>query len=925
MTRRFAEHLAAHGDDIAVLTDDRELTYRQLCDEVAGVAAEFGSRRRLVMIETRNDLATLVAYLGALVGDHVVLPLPADHDHSAIVGIYEPDVVVTDGVIEHRHDPSRELHPDLSLLLSTSGSTGSPKLVRLTHDNLHTNATAIARYLDIRQSDRAATTLPMSYCYGLSVIHSHLLTGAGIILTDDSVVDDHFWESFQRHRGTTFAGVPHTFDLLDRIGFEDMSLPSLRNVTQAGGRLAPEQVRRFATLGQSRGWQLFVMYGATEATARMAYLPPELAVEFPTCIGRPIAGGSFTIKPVDGVADGTGELVYHGPNVMMGYANGPADLALGTTVDVLRTGDIGKQHANGLYEVVGRRNRFAKMYGLRIDLQRVEDSLRADGVTAICTDGDGVLLIAAAARPDGCDVQRAAAAAAGLPPTAIRVVDVAEIPVLANGKPDYRGVRELARRPEPEAPEALDLRSLFADVLQVNVSDVDLDRSFVDLGGNSLSYVSMSVRLERALGHLPTDWQRLPVRDLQATIRPHRRRWWGATLETSVALRASAIVLVVGSHAELWTLWGGAHILLGIAGYNFGRFCLTPVPRVDRVRHLRNTVAWIAVPSLLWIVFALLVTDDYAATNLLLANKFLGPSDSMTAGRLWFVEVIVWILVGLVIVCWMPVADLLERRWPFGFAVAFLAIGLALRYDALGFGVGQEAWFTMLAFWFFAVGWAAAKASHAWQRLAVTVALAVSIFGYFGNPDREILVFAGLALLIWLPAIRCPAAFTVTTGLVAEASLYVYLTHFQVYPLFGEHKALGVLASVAVGVVLTQLMTLLRRQIRDRMPLLSRFGAAPRVRSSPIAPRVRSSPIAPRVRSSPIAPRVRSSPIAPRVRGRRLFPLRNEPLLSQGGSDGAVGADQAGGDQPPATSRRRRSGLQEVPFVGTDGAVKPDR
>ena len=879
MTHRFADHLAAHGDDLAVVTDDRELTYRQLCDEVAGVAAEFGTRRRLVMIETRNDLATLVSYLGATVGDHVVLPLPAGHDHSAIVDIYEPDVVVTGGVIEHRRAPSRELHPDLAMLLSTSGSTGSPKLVRLTHENLHANAAAIARYLGIEKTDRAATTLPMSYCYGLSVIHSHLLTGAGIILTDVSVVDDHFWESFRRHRGTTFAGVPHTFDLLDRIDFADMSLPSLRYVTQAGGRLAPEQVRRYAALGQSRGWQLFVMYGATEATARMAYLPPELATEYPTCIGRPIPGGSFTVEPFDGVADGTGELVYHGANVMMGYADAPADLALGKTVEQLRTGDIGRRHANGLYEVVGRRSRFAKMYGLRIDLQRVEESLRADGVTAICADGDGLLLIAAARRPDGCDVQRVAAAAAGLPPAAVRVIDVAEIPLLTTGKPDYVGVRELARQREPKAAKpskTLDLRNLFADVLQMDVADVDLDRSFVDLGGNSLSYVSMSVRLERALGHLPTDWQRLPVRELQATIRPNRR-WWGATLETSVALRAAAIVLVVGSHAELWTLWGGAHVLLGIAGYNFGRFCLTPVPRVDRVRHLRNTIAWIAVPSLLWIVFALLVTDDYTATNLLLANKFLGPSDSMTAGRLWFVEVIVWILVGLVMVCWLPLGHLLERRWPFGFAVAFLALGLALRYDVLGLGLGDDAWFTMLAFWFFAVGWAAAKASHAWQRLAVTLALAVSVFGYFGNPNREILVFAGLALLIWLPAIRCPAVFTVTAGLVAEGSLYVYLTHFQVYPLFGEHTMLGVIASIAVGVVLTQLVTLLRRRIRDRRSLRSRF------------------------------------------------PIRNQALLSQGGSDRAVDADQTGGDHPPATGRGGRPGLEEIPLVGTDRTVKPDR
>ena len=187
--------------------------------------------------------------------------------------------------------------------------------------------------------------------------------------------------------------------------------------------------------------------------------------------------------------------------------------------------------------------------------------------------------------------------------------------------------------------------------------------------------------------------------------------WWGATLETSVALRAVAIVLIVGSHAELFELWGGAHVLLGIAGYNFGRFCLTPVPRADRVRHLRNTIAWIAVPSVAWVAIALMITDDYAPTNLLLANKFLGPHDSMTAGRLWFVEVLVWILVALAVVCWLPVVDRLERQWPFAFAVAFLAAGLALRYDILGLHLGRDAWFTVLAFWFFAVGWAAAKAS----------------------------------------------------------------------------------------------------------------------------------------------------------------------------------------------------------------------
>ena len=232
------------------------------------------------------------------------------------------------------------------------------------------------------------------------------------------------------------------------------------------------------------------------------------------------------------------------------------------------------------------------------------------------------------------------------------------------------------------------------------------------------------------------------------------------------------------------------------------------------MRLLANTIAWIAGPSVAWIVIALMITDDYTPTNLLLANKFLGPHDSMTAGRLWFVEVLVWILLALAMLCRLPVMDRWERQQPFGVAVAFLAVGLALRYDVLGLHLGNDAWFTVLAFWFFAAGWAAAKASTSVQRAAVTVVLIIGLHGYFDRTERELLVLAGFALLIWLPAVRCPAAATVVAGVVAEASLYTYLTHFQVYPLFGEHHLLGVVASVVVGVMLTYLVTRLRKRIR---------------------------------------------------------------------------------------------------------------
>ena len=570
------------------------------------------------------------------------------------------------------------------------------------------------------------------------------------------------------------------------------------------------------------------MYGATEATARMAFLPPQLASSHPTAIGTPIAGGAFTIEPRDTWHDeDVGELVYRGPNVMMGYAHRPADLALGKTVDAVHTGDIARRGPDGLYELIGRNCRFVKMYGLRIDLHRVEADLRDHGVTAFCTDVDDRLAVAATGH-DEADIQRIAATAAGIPAGTVQAVTVAELPMLPSGKPDYQAVRDLMSASNANETNVIGLRELFAYVLRIDADSIDPDASFVDLGGNSLSYVTMSVRLERALGTLPADWQRLPLRELEAMPSPARRSrpWWGATLETSVALRTVAILLIVGSHAGLFELWGGAHVLLGIAGYNFGRFCLTPVPRADRMRHLRNTIAWIAGPSVAWIAIALLITNDYAPTNLLLANKFLGPHDSMTAGRLWFVEVLVWILVALAALCWLPIIDRFERRQPFTAAVAFLAVGLALRYDILGLHLGTGAWFTVLAFWFFAVGWAAAKASTTLQRAAVTVVLIVSLYGYFDRTERELLVLTGFALLIWLPALRCPPAATVLAGVIAEASLYIYLTHFQVYPLFDGHPLLGVVASVIVGALLTYLVTVLRKRLRGRLGPLPRRAIA---------------------------------------------------------------------------------------------------
>ena len=500
----FAADLASYGDRPAILTDTLALTYRELAERVDEMAVRLGTERRLVALAAANDLESLVAYLAALVGGHPLILLPEDKPAAleSLVAAYDPDVIVRSGngrtVLEERRPGTRhELHPDLALLLSTSGSTGSPKLVRLSHANLQANAESISEYLAIGPDDRAATTLPMSYCYGLSVINSHLLRGAGLVLTDLSVVDPCFWKLFRNRGATAFAAVPYTFELLEGVGFAEMELPSLRYVTQAGGRLAPEMVRRYAGLGRRQGWDLFVMYGQTEATARMAYLPPELAAAVPGAIGIPVPGGAFRIDPVPGLEHG--ELVYTGPNVMLGYAETAEDLGKGRCIGELRTGDLARQHPTGVYEVVGRRSRFVKIVGLRVDLGQVERILADLGVQAASAGSDDGNRRRCRGRPRHAPAGQGPCPGSGASACALsRFTPSKQLPRLATGKPDYQAVLALSRtgpdpnllRPtwQPTAPAPSE--RIYADALEV---DRYCRRRHVRLPGRGLAVLRGSL------------------------------------------------------------------------------------------------------------------------------------------------------------------------------------------------------------------------------------------------------------------------------------------------------------------------------------------------------------------------------------------------------------------------------------------------
>jgi acyl-CoA synthetase (AMP-forming)/AMP-acid ligase II len=442
------------------------LTYPELGARVEQVAEHLRAAlgdRGLVFLAPGPGTQAVVLYLACLrAGFPVCLAEPQPAPLARLAQAYGPALVLAPdtlatpegwtpgpslvpGYVAALADRPADLvlHPDLALLLPTSGSTGSPKLVRLAVRSLESNARRITEYLDLGPGERAVQSLPIYYSYGLSVLNSHLVAGGSVVLTPHSFMRPEFWRDADEERATSFAGVPYMYETLHRLRFEPGRHPSLRTFTQAGGALRRELVAHFHDLTTHSGGRLVVMYGQTEATARISYVPPARLSEKIGTIGVPIPGGRLRLEPLDG-GDGATELVYEGENVMLGYAETAADLALGDVLrGVLRTGDLGTVDAEGYFSVVGRLKRFAKLFGRRVSLEDVERELESVfPLRAIATDAGERLGVSVAA--DG-EVRDDAVVAhltrfLAVPPSAIVLRRVAELPLTSTGKKDYKAV-----------------------------------------------------------------------------------------------------------------------------------------------------------------------------------------------------------------------------------------------------------------------------------------------------------------------------------------------------------------------------------------------------------------------------------------------------------------------------------------------------
>jgi long-chain acyl-CoA synthetase len=406
---------------------------------------------------------SIALYLGALrSGQQAPLLLQPETDAlalSALIECYQPEWLATSGdapdgyhTVYRGNDLSihaatdvragRAPHEDLALLLSTSGSTGSSKLVRLSLQNLASNAAAITQYLGLTSDDRAITTLPLAYSFGMSILNSHLGIGGSLVLSNDSLMTKEFWSAARDHAVTSLSGVPATFEMLRRMGIARMQLPSLRMLTQAGGRLRDELVRHFAEECSKHELQFYVMYGQTEASPRISYVPSTRILDKVGSIGIAVPGGNIQLDPV------TSELIYQGPNVMLGYACSREDLAKPDEQHgVLRTGDLARCDNEGYYYITGRAKRFIKMSGNRVNLDEVETMLAAALDRQIVCSGndDGLVVFGHGDMPlDQDQVRQLLQSRYKLFGGHVSTCDLDALPLLPTGKIDYQALQQQA-------------------------------------------------------------------------------------------------------------------------------------------------------------------------------------------------------------------------------------------------------------------------------------------------------------------------------------------------------------------------------------------------------------------------------------------------------------------------------------------------
>jgi acyl-coenzyme A synthetase/AMP-(fatty) acid ligase len=443
-----------------------QLTY----SDVVGLRKEISRilpNRELVFCLCENRVGALAGFLTLYDSKKVCLLLSSHIDKELLNNLYQtynpsyfwmPEAIVKNFafvIVYHYKDyalcktgnKAPEMHPDLSMLMTTSGTTGSPKLVRHKYGNIESNAKNVAKVFGWTEKERGIIDLPMQYTMGLNVINSHLHVGATVLLIEANLMSPNYWRFIKEQKGTNFTGVPFSFEILNRLRFQRMDLPFLMTLAEGGGKLSDTLFASFADYAKNTGKRFFATFGTTETSARLAYLPPECATTHIGSIGKAIPEGNLILVNENGQeiteANVEGELHYEGPNVTMGYGICIEDLKKGDEFcGIYETGDFAKRDADGFFYIVGRKKRFLKLFGLRVSLDQSEKIISEHfNIECACTGDDKVMQIFITKDDLKEDVRQLIAEKTGLLAKSFVVKVIDTIPRFESGKINYRELK----------------------------------------------------------------------------------------------------------------------------------------------------------------------------------------------------------------------------------------------------------------------------------------------------------------------------------------------------------------------------------------------------------------------------------------------------------------------------------------------------
>ena len=420
-------------------------------------------KKKLILIISENTCESILGYLASLASKNTCMIVDKKTNYlqiEKVISKYKPDFIFANKNLDFlldkyklfekfknfnfyqtKYKTNKTINKNLALLLTTSGSTGTPKFVRISYSNLHNNTKSIIKFLKINNKDISITTMPMSYTYGLSVINTHLFSNASIVLNEESLFSKKFWDKIGNSKITNLNFVPFLIEILQKLKFEKMKFKNLRMITTAGGPLKKESWLYLNNLTKKK--IIFVpMYGATEATSRMSYLPKKNTEKKIGSIGKGLGPKSFYLidqknkKIKEPFING--ELVFKGKNVCLGYASSRSDLSKGDeNRNIFNTKDIGYRDQDGFYYLIGRNDRFIKIYGNRINLDEVENIFNESKYKCICKGKTDLIIIYSDIKYNEIDIVKFISKKLGINILAFKFKYIKHIPKNKNGKIAY--------------------------------------------------------------------------------------------------------------------------------------------------------------------------------------------------------------------------------------------------------------------------------------------------------------------------------------------------------------------------------------------------------------------------------------------------------------------------------------------------------